>query len=61
MTQWATFGIVVLSVACVISRPFGVKEYVPAIAGAVALVVLGAAAATSTAKGCSIGWQLVSR
>jgi len=41
MTQWATFGIVVLSVACVISRPFGVKEYVPAIAGAVALVVLG--------------------
>jgi arsenical pump membrane protein len=41
MSAWATGGIVLLALAGVIFRPWGVKEVWPAVAGAVALVATG--------------------
>ncbi|WP_284258628.1 SLC13 family permease [Acidocella aquatica] len=55
VTAWVIWGVVALGVGGVILRPWGVREVVPALAGALALVVFGLLPVGAALRGVAQG------
>ncbi len=60
MSQAAILLVVMASLGCMMVRPFGLPEAVPALAGAVLLVLSGALGPGAALHAAGQGWRFIS-